>query len=241
MRQAAHRYGSMRVIPRWQGLWSSWTIRCGSHALHDVITLDAATGSLLNTTPSIDPPVYAALRTRWADNLFGRCERQSPCLRTETMISPPKLTRFTLITFILTTWQIIISGLRIYAWDSLKRGIIDLRPLSRVARLLALTGLVLVFFFLLSILFAQTLRTTGSLESLRLGSSAVRPLHPVRGSATDLFRHPVGLDVAAHRCAPCIWSRPLGNLAHLCYLCGECGCNWFCPVARFYPNSVTAN
>ncbi len=72
--------------------------------------------------------------------------------------------------------KILYGALRIFAWDSLKSGFIDIRHLARVPRVIALTGLVLVFGFIASILFNDPLRTSGALEQLPLSSSSARAI-----------------------------------------------------------------
>lgn len=72
--------------------------------------------------------------------------------------------------------HILYGAARIFAWDSLKSGFIDIRHLTRVPRLLALAGLVLVFGFIVSILFNDPLRTSGVLEPLPLSSNAARAI-----------------------------------------------------------------
>lgn len=71
-------------------------------------------------------------------------------------------------------WQIFIGAFRIFAWDSLKGGFIDLRRFGRVTRLIAIVGLALVFGFIASILYNDLLRHSGTLELLPLSSSAAR-------------------------------------------------------------------
>ena len=46
----------------------------------------------------------------------------------------PPVTRQTLTTLSVSLWAILVGGVRIFAWDSLKHGFIDVRPLPRVAR-----------------------------------------------------------------------------------------------------------
>jgi hypothetical protein len=86
----------------------------------------------------------------------------------------PAFTRKNLVTLLDTLWHIIGGAVRIFAWDSIKSGFIDVRHLPRVPRALALAGLVMVFGFLASILFNDPLRLSGALEALPLSSSAVR-------------------------------------------------------------------
>src|SRR5581483_298558 len=86
----------------------------------------------------------------------------------------PVPTRPTLRALVLTVWTILTAGHRVFAWDSLKEGFIDVRPLPRVPRLLSLVGLVLVGVFLASILFNDVLRFSGHLELLPLDSTAAR-------------------------------------------------------------------
>lgn len=71
-------------------------------------------------------------------------------------------------------WHIFVGAFRIFAWDSLKSGFIDVRRLDRVPRLIALVGFALVFAFIASILFNDPLRTGGVLEALPLSSVAAR-------------------------------------------------------------------
>lgn len=87
-------------------------------------------------------------------------------------IPPPS--RQTLVALLANVWAILVGGVRVFAWDSLQSGFIDVRPLPRVARLLAITGLVIVFVLIGSILFNDPLRWSGGLENLPLSSSATR-------------------------------------------------------------------
>lgn len=89
-------------------------------------------------------------------------------------MSSASLSRSSLRVLAHALWTIAVGGLRVFAWDSLKHGFIDIRPLPRVLRLLALVGLALVFVFIASILYNDTLRLSGTLESLPLSSSAAR-------------------------------------------------------------------
>lgn len=90
------------------------------------------------------------------------------------MMSFPVPTRGSARTLLLTMWQVVVGGVRVFAWDSLREGVIDVTPLPRAARLITLVGLVLVAFFLASIWFSDALRTSGTLEALPLESSAAR-------------------------------------------------------------------
>lgn len=72
--------------------------------------------------------------------------------------------------------HILYGAARIFAWDSLKSGFIDIRRLARVPRVLALAGLALVFGFVVSILFNDPLRTSGVLELLPISSNATRAI-----------------------------------------------------------------
>lgn len=86
----------------------------------------------------------------------------------------PPISRQNAVTFVLSIWTILIGGVRIFAWDSLKEGFIDVRPLPRVARVMSLVGMVMVFLFIASILFNTALRSSGTLEPLPLDSSGTR-------------------------------------------------------------------
>ncbi|MBI4671344.1 MAG: hypothetical protein HY741_06705 [Chloroflexi bacterium] len=86
----------------------------------------------------------------------------------------PLPSRQTLVALLANVWAILVGGVRVFAWDSLQSGFIDVRPLPRVARLLAITGLVIVFVLIGSILFNDPLRWSGGLENLPLSSSATR-------------------------------------------------------------------
>lgn len=88
----------------------------------------------------------------------------------------PPVSRQTLSALFVSLWAILIGGVRIFAWDSLKDGFIDVRPLSRVARLLALSGIAIVLVFVASIYFNDPLRWAGTLELLPLGSTTARSL-----------------------------------------------------------------
>ena len=77
---------------------------------------------------------------------------------------------------IVTLGRIAVSGVRLIVWDTLKNGVIDLRPLSRVERFLTISGLALVCGFLFSILFNDVLRTIWVIEPLTFESNATRGL-----------------------------------------------------------------
>lgn len=81
-----------------------------------------------------------------------------------------------LYTLLLTLWQIVAGGARIFYWESFTTGLIDLRPLSRAVRLLTLFALALVGGMLLSLLFSEGLRSLGPLEPLVYESDAARGL-----------------------------------------------------------------
>jgi len=86
----------------------------------------------------------------------------------------PSPSRQKLVTLLVSVWAILVGGVRVFAWDSLKEGFIDVRPLPRVARFLSIIGLVLVFIFIGSILLNDPLRWSGALETLPLSSTATR-------------------------------------------------------------------
>ncbi len=86
-------------------------------------------------------------------------------------MNTPRLSRQTLVTLLVTLWSVVFGGIRIFAWDSLKSGFIDVRPLPRAARMLVWVGLVIVFLMIASIFFNETLRLSGTLEALPLSSS----------------------------------------------------------------------
>ena len=88
----------------------------------------------------------------------------------------PPVSRQTIVTLLTALWAILVGGVRVFAWDSLKGGFIDVRPLPRVARFLTLVGLLLVFVFILSIFFNDPLRRSGSLEALPLSSFGARSI-----------------------------------------------------------------
>ena len=79
-------------------------------------------------------------------------------------------------TLLYRVWQVVTDGVRLFVWETLRTGMIDLRPLGGVLRLLTVTGLVLVFGFLASILFSDVLRTLSALEPLDFESSSTRGL-----------------------------------------------------------------
>lgn len=81
-----------------------------------------------------------------------------------------------LINVLLTLWQIAASGVRVFAVDSLREGVVDLRPLSRSGRVLVLAALGIVAAFLLSLLFSDALRISGPLETLAVATSEARGL-----------------------------------------------------------------
>lgn len=89
------------------------------------------------------------------------------------MTTPP-ISRTTLSSLLTTLWAILVGGIRIFAWDSLKEGFIDVRPLPRVARLLTFVGLALVLALVLSIFYNGVLRWSGGLEPLPLDSRGSR-------------------------------------------------------------------
>jgi hypothetical protein len=87
---------------------------------------------------------------------------------------PPPLTRKNLAALLDNLSHILGGAVRIFAWNSLKSGFIDVRHLPRVPRVLALVGLVVVFAFIASILFNDPLRFSGTLENLPLSSTTTR-------------------------------------------------------------------
>lgn len=92
------------------------------------------------------------------------------------MKTPTRWSRYDYIRVTLQLWEIVYAALRIYAWDSLKHGLINTRTLPRVPRWIVRLSLLFVAFFLLSILFADMLRGLGALEALYEASSASRAL-----------------------------------------------------------------
>lgn len=92
------------------------------------------------------------------------------------MSAAPRPSFRNLTTLLLTLWLIVTSGIRVFAWESLSEGMIDLRPLTRALRVVTVVGLGIVGLFLASILFNDVIRQSGTLESLPLESGAERGL-----------------------------------------------------------------
>lgn len=92
------------------------------------------------------------------------------------MRSFPGPTPRVILTLLVTIWQVLVGGVRVFFVDSLKSGMIDIRPLGRAARLLSAFGLLLVFGYLFGILFNDVLRTQTALEPLVFQSGAERGL-----------------------------------------------------------------
>lgn len=92
------------------------------------------------------------------------------------MSTLPRPSLRSMTALLLTLWLIVTSGVRVFAWDSLSEGMIDLRPLTRALRVVTVVGLGIVGLFLASILFNDVLRQSGTLESLPLESGAERGL-----------------------------------------------------------------
>src|SRR5262245_25409242 len=85
-------------------------------------------------------------------------------------------TRRGVITLLHTLWQITSTAAGTFIWGALRDGAIDLRPFGRALRLIAASGLLLIFGFLFSILFNDLLRINGPLELLSGDSTATRGL-----------------------------------------------------------------
>ncbi|NJM41843.1 MAG: hypothetical protein HC853_14330 [Anaerolineae bacterium] len=77
---------------------------------------------------------------------------------------------------LLTLFQIVTTGARVFALDSLRSGVVNLRPLSAAVRALVWAALLMVIAFLLSLLFSDALRESGGLQPLRIASSTSRAL-----------------------------------------------------------------
>lgn len=86
----------------------------------------------------------------------------------------PPISRANLTALLAALWAILVGGIRVFAWDSLRSGFIDVRPLPRVARLLSIVGLVVVLTIILSIFYNDALRWSGQLEPLPLDSAGGR-------------------------------------------------------------------
>jgi hypothetical protein len=85
-------------------------------------------------------------------------------------------TRRGAITLLRTLWQITSTAAGTFLWGALRDGAIDLRLFGRALRLIAASGLLLIFGFLFSILFNDLLRINGPLELLNNDSTATRGL-----------------------------------------------------------------
>jgi hypothetical protein len=85
-------------------------------------------------------------------------------------------TRRGAITLLLTLWQISNTAARTFVVGALRDGAIDLDRFGRALRLIAASGLLLIFGFLFSILFNDLLRVNGPLELLSNDSTATRGL-----------------------------------------------------------------
>lgn len=75
---------------------------------------------------------------------------------------------------ILLLWQVLSTGVRVFAVDSVRDGMLDLRPMSRSSRMPLAIGLIATIAFLVAILFTDTLRTLSPLEPLAIASTSTR-------------------------------------------------------------------
>lgn len=91
-------------------------------------------------------------------------------------MTPLGPSRRDVVAVLLTLWQITRTATHDFVWNSVVEGTINVRPLSRPLRLLAVAGQLLIAGFLLSILFNQALRVNGPLELLQLDTGATRGL-----------------------------------------------------------------
>ena len=89
----------------------------------------------------------------------------------------PTPSRRTIITLILTLWQIVSTAVQTFVLGSVHESAIDVRPLSRTLRVVVIVGLTIILGFLFGILFSDSLRVNGPLEFLANESSATRALH----------------------------------------------------------------
>lgn len=112
--------------------------------------------------------------------------------------------RHDLLALLAALRHIVVGAVRIFAWDSLKDGFIDIRRLERAPRMVALVGLTLVFGLIASILFNDPLRTSGALEPLPLSSS----------SAHAIFTPPIAVPLALIALI-LAWSSMLTSALHI--------------------------
>lgn len=84
--------------------------------------------------------------------------------------------RRAVVTALLTLWQIATTATRTFVWNSVVEGAIDVRPLNKALRVIAVGGQLLIAGFLISILFNESLRVNGPLEPLVLDADETRGL-----------------------------------------------------------------
>lgn len=77
---------------------------------------------------------------------------------------------------VLVFWQALTSGLRVFAVDSVRDGLVNVRPLRPSGRVLIGISLVVIFGFLTATIFSTLLRSTMDLEPLAISSSTSRGL-----------------------------------------------------------------
>lgn len=122
-------------------------------------------------------------------------------------------------TVLLTLWQITTTATRTFVWNSVVEGTLDVRPLSRALRLLAVLGQLLIAGFLLSILFNSWLRVNGPLEPLVQERDGTRGLL-VPSAAIPLTLAAVGIGwgyLLAGAVRVRWWLRWLTALLYLCF------------------------
>lgn len=77
---------------------------------------------------------------------------------------------------VLVFWQALTSGVRVFAVDSVRDGLVDVRPLRPSGRVLIAISLVVIFGFLTATIFSTLLRSAVDLEPLAISSSTSRGL-----------------------------------------------------------------
>lgn len=76
----------------------------------------------------------------------------------------------------LVLWQVVSSALRVFTVDSVRAGMVDVRPLPPGGKVLVGIGFVVTFLFLAATIFSDQIRSAMPLEPLSISSSPTRGL-----------------------------------------------------------------
>jgi hypothetical protein len=79
-----------------------------------------------------------------------------------------------LVQLSLLLWQVLSTGVRVFAYDSVKGGLLDMRPMERGNRAPIVVALIAIMAMLAAIVFADQLRALLPLEPLAIASTTTR-------------------------------------------------------------------